>query len=412
MSDSDVRPTIPLVPARPTPERAQAPRRGVVARLRSLARPGSVVRAVLVEVLAVGIPAVFVLLAAPGPFAWSLAAGLVGCALLPLRHLWAPLGVIGALAAVVGGLGWSAQLVALFALGRRTRLPATVPWFVLVVLAAVVPVFALQTLTWQASILTVGFAALSTGSPLAFGLLSAARERLVASLRELETAREATVAAHEAAARAEARARISREVHDAVGHHATLIAVGAAALAASSAEPAVREAAERLRAQAKEALAEMRSALGLVGAAPSAGAAAVAELVDRARETGLDVRWETLGTPRPLAVAPDHTVYRVVQEALTNAARHAPGSTVRVSMDWRCDSVRVEVANTAPRRRARGLGAGGVGLAGLGERVRSVGGVLRHGPAAGGFVVRAVLPLAPATPPRGETRVARPAAPA
>ncbi|WP_181784277.1 sensor histidine kinase [Pseudonocardia pini] len=166
----------------------------------------------------------------------------------------------------------------------------------------------------------------------------------------------------------------------------------------------MREAAERLRAQAKQALAEMRSALGLVGSAPDAGVAAVGELVDSARETGLDVTWETLGAARPLPIAPDHTVYRVVQEALTNAARHAPGSSVRVAVEWRPDSVRVEVRNGPCRRPVRGLGAGGVGLAGLGERVRSVGGELEHGPCEGGFRVLAVLPLAPETPPAGLRR--------
>jgi len=386
----------------------------VAERLRALSRPGHPVRVVAVEILAIGVPALFVLLSAPGPHPWSLVTALVACALLPLRHLWAPLGVLGALPAIAGGLGWPAEIVSLFVLGRRSTPARSAPWFVLVILAAVVPVQLREVLTWQSTILSVAFAILSAGTPLGFGLLFAARERLTASLRELESAREATVLAREAAARAEERARIGREVHDAVGHHATLIAVGAAALAASSDEPHVREAAERLRAQAKEALAEMRTALGLVGASQAAGSGAVGELVDRARENGLDVAWETVGTPRPLPVAPDHTVYRVVQEALTNAARHAPGSRVRVVVDWRPDAIRVEVVNGRSRRPLRGLGTGGVGLAGLGERVRSVGGVLHHGPESDGFRVLAVLPLAPdtpGTPPRGQAATTRPAVP-
>ncbi|GAA4555208.1 sensor histidine kinase [Pseudonocardia xishanensis] len=382
--------------------------------MRTLLRPGGPVRVVAVEILAIGLPALFVLLSAPGPHSWSLVAGLVACGLLPLRHLWAPLAVLGTLPAIAGGLGWPAEIVSLFVLGRRSTPARSAPWFVLVILAAVVPVQLREVLTWQASILSVAFAILSAGTPLGFGLLVAARERLTAGLRELESAREATVLAREAAARAEERARIGREVHDAVGHHATLIAVGAAALAASSEEQHVREAAERLRVQAKEALAEMRTALGLAGPARSAGSGAVGELVDGARENGLDVAWETVGSPRPLPVAPDHTVYRVVQEALTNAARHAPGSRVRVTVDWRPDSIRVEVVNGPAGRPVRGLGAGGVGLAGLGERVRSVGGVLHHGLEAEGFRVLAVLPLAPetpGTPPRGQSVASRPVAP-
>lgn len=397
-------PGAPTAPARPDPA---TPGPHGLSRVRSWVRPGAPVRVVGLEILAVGVSAGFVLLAAPGPTSWSLLAGLVGCALLPLRHLWPPLGVIISLPGIAGGLGWPVQIVTLWGLGRRTRPVWTIPWFVLVVLAAVVPVQMREVLSWQSTVLSLVFAVLSAASPLGFGLLVAARERLAAGLRELESAREATVAAREAAARAEERARIGREVHDAVGHHATLIAVGAAALAASSEEPYVREAAERLRAQAKAALAEMRSALGLVGPARSAGVDDLTELVDGARHNGLDVTSVTVGTPRPLPQAPDHTVYRVVQEALTNAARHAPGSAVRVEVEWRPGVVRVEVRNGGPRRPVHGLGAGGAGLAGLAERVHTVGGELSHGPLDDGFVVRAVLPLAPETPARGQEVAAR-----
>lgn len=377
--------------------------------MRRVIRRGGPARRVGVELLAVGLPAVFVLLAAPGPYAWSVTAGLVGCALLPLRHVRPWLAVVGSLWAIWGGLGWPAQIVALFVLGRRTRLGATTPWLVLVVVAAVVPVLQREVLSWQSVVLTVVFAVLSAGSPLGFGLLTATRERLTASLRELEDAREATVAARESAARAEERARIGREVHDAVGHHATLIAVGAAALSASTEEHRTREAAKVLRTHAKEALAEMRSALGLVGPTP-AGAAGLGGLVDRARETGLDVELVALGSARTLPVAPDQAVYRVVQEALTNAARHSPGSIVRVEVDWRAtDRIRVEVVNGPAGRPVRGtFGTGGAGLAGLAERVGAVGGELESGPDAGGFRVCAVLPLAPETPPTGQRRVELP----
>jgi signal transduction histidine kinase len=149
----------------------------------------------------------------------------------------------------------------------------------------------------------------------------------------------------------------------------------------------------------------MRSALGLVGPV-SAGTAGLGELVDRARDAGLDVELVAHGTARALPMAADQAVYRVVQEALTNAARHSPGSGVRVEVDWRAsDRIRVEVVNGPPRRPARGFGSGGAGLAGLAERVGAVGGELTSGPAADGFRVCAVLPLAPETPPTGERRV-------
>ncbi|MCW0215380.1 MAG: histidine kinase [Pseudonocardia sp.] len=365
------------------------------------------VRLVGLEVLAVGVPIAFVLLAAPGPFAWSVTAALVGCALLPLRHLWAPLGIIGSFWAIAGGLGWASEIVALFGMGRRTgSVWRSLPWLVLSLVAAVVPVLLTQDLTWRAIILTLVFAGLSAGSPLAVGLLVALRDRLTTSVRELEEAREATVRARESAARAEERSRIGREIHDAVGHHATLIAVGAAALSASTTEPGTREAAERLRMHAKRALAEMRTALGLAGAdtAEQAGTAQLAGLVDRSVAGGMAVRLVPSGEPRPLTVSLDRAVYRIVQESLTNAARHSPGAAVEVEVDWREPvGLRVEVRN-GPARRAvapRGaFGIGGAGLAGLVERVRSVGGDLRTGPAAGGgFAVVARLPVA-GRPPR------------
>jgi signal transduction histidine kinase len=359
-------------------------------------------RTVALEVPAVGVPLVFVLLAAPGPFPWSVTAALVGCALLPLRHLWAPLGIIGSFWAIAGGLGWASEIVALFVVGRRTgTLWRSLPWLVLSVVAAVVPVLLTQDLTWQSVVLTIVFAVLSAGSPLAVGLLVALRDRLTASLRDLQEAREATVAAHESAARAEERARIGREIHDAVGHHATLIAVGAAALSASTAEPETRDAADRLRVHAKRALAEMRTALGLSGAGTGeqAGTAELVGLVERSAAGGMAIELVPEGEPRPLTVALDRAVYRIVQESLTNAARHSPGALVEVELDWRePEGLRVEVRNGPVRQGAARRGAfgiGGAGLAGLAERVRSVGGELESGPVPdGGFAVCARLPVA------------------
>jgi signal transduction histidine kinase len=370
----------------------------------SVTRRSSVARwagPVALEVPAVGVPLVFVLLAAPGPFPWSVTAALVGCALLPLRHLWAPLGIIGSFWAIAGGLGWASEIVALFVVGRRTgTLRRSLPWFVLSVVAAVVPVLVTQQLSWRSVVLTVVFAVLSAGSPLAVGLLVALRDRLTASLRELEEAREATVLARESAARAEERARIGREIHDAVGHHATLIAVGAAALSASTAEPETRDAADRLRVHAKRALAEMRTALGLSGAEPAeeAGTAQLVGLVERSAAGGMAIRLVPAGEPRPLTVALDRAVYRIVQESLTNAARHSPGAPVEVALDWREPAgLRVEVRNGPVRQdpaRRGAFGIGGAGLAGLAERVRSVGGELDSGPVPdGGFAVCARLPV-------------------
>ncbi|NMI00135.1 sensor histidine kinase [Pseudonocardia acidicola] len=362
------------------------------------------IRRVGLELLAVLLPAAAVLLSHP-PYGYSVPAGLVACALLPLRRLWAPLGVLGVLWGLTGGLGLPAGLVALYTLGRRgERLSRTVPWLVPAGLAVVLPVLILQRLPLPDAILTVAFAVLTVGGPAALGLLISTRERLTASLRELEQAREQTVAAREAAARAEERSRIGREIHDAVGHHATLIAVGAAALAASTGEEQTRAGAERLRLLAKQALAEMRAALGLLGGRPDqpAGVAELPGLVARSCSAGMQADLGHDGDPAELPAALDRAVYRVVQESLTNAARHAPGAPVRVELHWRDTALRVRVHNgrvpaSGGRRRGpatEAFGTGGAGLVGLAERVRAAGGELATGPGPdGGFVVQALFPL-------------------
>ena len=199
------------------------------------------------------------------PFEWSVTPALVACALLPLRHLWPPLGLLGSFWALAGGLGWPPAIVALYTLGRRCRrVVALVPWLVATVVVSVTPVLLTQDLHAGRIILMIAFVVLYAGAPAALGLLVSTRARLTESLRQLERAREEALAASRDAARAQERARIGREIHDAVGHHATLIAVGAAAIAASTAEEETRRSAEQLRGLAKRALAEMRAALGLL----------------------------------------------------------------------------------------------------------------------------------------------------
>jgi signal transduction histidine kinase len=357
------------------------------------------VRWVLVELAAVVLPAIAVLLGVP-PFDWSVAPALVACALLPLRHLWPPLGLLGALWALAGGLGWPPAIVALYTLGRRCRrVAALAPWLAATVAVALTPVLLTQDLGAGGTVLTIAFVALYAGAPAALGLLVSTRARLTESLRQLERAREDALAASRDAARAQERARIGREIHDAVGHHATLIAVGAAAIAASTAEEETRRGAEQLRGLAKRALAEMRAALGLLdGSEHVAGLAEVCALVAGSRAAGVDVELDERGEPVEVVPGTGRAVYRVVQESLTNATRHAAGARVRASLRWRATELVVEVCNgptsAAPLRPEAG---GGTGLTGLAERVTAAGGELTAGPRPdGGFTVRAVFPLDPA----------------
>jgi signal transduction histidine kinase len=206
---------------------------------------------------------------------------------------------------------------------------------------------------------------------------------------------------------AEERARIARELHDAVSHALSVIAIQAdAAETALQRDPELASAPmSAIRSSAAEALDEMRRLLGVLredgdGAslAPLPGIDAIPALVDRARETGMRVTLELAGEARPVPVSVGLSAYRIVQEALTNARKYARGATVTVSVRWAPDSVCVEVVDdgpgTAPNNAADD---GGHGIVGMRERVRMHGGTLRAEPAAaGGFVVAAELPTEPA----------------
>ncbi|MGP4021316.1 sensor histidine kinase [Saccharopolyspora sp. 5N708] len=347
-----------------------------------------------VEVLAVGIPAVAVLFA-HDHFGYALVSGLVAAAVLPLRRWWPRIAVLLGLPAMVGGLGWAPMIVALFALGRaQPRIRPLVGWVLLVSAVAVAPVLITQSLGGAAIALTVAFVLLAAGAPVALGALVASRRQLADSLRLLEEATEAELHAKAETARAEERARIAREIHDAVGHHVTLIAVEAAALAATTAEPDAQDTAGRLRGLAKQALDEMRATLGLGTVGQQTGLDAIPDLVVRARAAGVDVQLASeLDDGHDVPPAVERAAYRVVQEALTNASKHAPGAGIRVRLACREGSLRIAVTNSAPRGQVVEVGSGGSGLAGLSERVQMAGGRLNAGPSEdGGFELVAVLP--------------------
>jgi signal transduction histidine kinase len=216
--------------------------------------------------------------------------------------------------------------------------------------------------------------------------------------------------AAEAAVRGE-RLRLARELHDVTSH-----AIGVMVLQAGAADAlrerdpaAARAALAAVRTAGAQALSELAvlfglldggavGAPGLAGAAPAADVVgAVRALVQRVRTGGLDV---ALGVRGDFTgeLAPAGTAFRVVQEALTNAARHAPGSRVEVVLARDGDRLCVEVRDDGPAVPVPA--GGGFGLVGLAERVRAEGGSIAAGPGpAGGFTVHAQLPLRPPVPP-------------
>lgn len=355
------------------------------------------------ETLVVALPAAMVCVAAEKP-GFALVSALVACVVLLARNAWPAVVVLLCLPALGGGLGWAPAVVALFALGRTYPcrwLVASVP---VIALAPLLPVVLVQSLGPGAIALTVCFVLVCVSAPVALGALVATHLQLTTSLRRLRAATESEALARAETARAEERSRIAREVHDAVGHHVTLMAVEAAALAATTKDQAARESATRLRGQAKEAVEEMRATLGLGGTHRSeTGLRTIPDLVNRAREAGLrvDLRWH-VDEDREIAPGIARAAHRVVQEALTNVSKHAPGANAEVQISCEDAQLSVSVINDVPNGDGVETGRGGSGLEGLAERVRTVGGQLtaRAG-ADGAFELIAVLPSA-GVPTRAE----------
>jgi signal transduction histidine kinase len=200
---------------------------------------------------------------------------------------------------------------------------------------------------------------------------------------------------------AEERARIARELHDVVAHGVSVIAVQAdAAEAALEHDPDRAGAPLRtIRGSAHDALGEMRRMLGVLRAgdegsdhSPQPGLAQLPALVEHAQAAGLPVTLEIEGSPRAVPASLDLTAYRIVQEALTNVRKHAPGAPTTVRVGWEAASLRLAVRDQGPG--ANGADPAGHGLVGMQERVRIHGGRLRTGSAVGGgFEVVAELPL-------------------
>ena len=228
-------------------------------------------------------------------------------------------------------------------------------------------------------------------------LVAAAHERADRAEREQRLLAEST--------RAEERARLAAEMHDVVTHRVNLMVLQAGALGATAADDSVRDAADELRRCGRDALAELRDLVGVLrdgpgpdgvspAAAPTTDPGDLAALVAQSRAVGVAVTLIEQGDPGRLAPTVHRTLVRVVQEALSNARKHARGATVAVEVDHGTDGATVAVVDSggAPEPDRAGTG-GGAGLDGLRRRVEMVGGSLRCGPEpGGGFGVRARLP--------------------
>ena len=223
--------------------------------------------------------------------------------------------------------------------------------------------------------------------------MSELEERAVRAEREAE--RERRLAA------AEERAKIARELHDSAGHamNVILVEAGAARLLRERDPARSRAALDTIEEVARGTLEEIDRlvrALRDDGAtpadlAPSPGLDALNELVERHRAAGLAVTARVDGQTRKLPPEVDRAAYRIVQEALTNAARHGRGSA-DVALHFEARAVEISVANPLPPDAAPRNGGGGHGIVGMRERAQLLGGSLQARPEGGAFRVRAHLP--------------------
>jgi signal transduction histidine kinase len=219
---------------------------------------------------------------------------------------------------------------------------------------------------------------------------------------------QAEITAEERARRTllEERNRIARELHDVVAHHMSVISIQAQVAPHLVENPSeeLKENLAGIRENAVEALTELRRVLGVLrsedalpeGArhAPQPTLDRLDELVGKVRGAGLTIATETRGKRRPLPPGVELSAFRIVQEALSNVMRHAPGAEVRVEIGYRSTGITIRVTNTAPDRPVTPSQSIGHGLLGMRERTAMLDGEFSNGPTPeGGYEVAAMLPL-------------------
>jgi len=328
--------------------------------------------------------------------------GALGCAALWWRRRW-PVGLALALVALstFSELVAGAMVVALFTVAVHRPPRTTVAVFALSLLAALVYVVVRPEPGVPGFLLFLLGAAIQ-GAAVGWGLFIHHRRQLILSLRDRAARAETEAQLRAEQAQHRARDEIAREMHDVLGHRLSLLSVHAGALEYRPDAPAeeIARAAAVIRESAHQALQDLREVIGVlrapVGELPQPTFGDLHELVAESSRAGMrvDLREETSGT------VPDgvgRTTYRIVQEALTNARKHAPGAEVRARVAGEPgQGLTVEVCNAVPAAAPPPDARSGQGLAGLAERVALAGGRLDHGPTAeGGFRLSAWLPWPP-----------------
>ncbi|MBB5930700.1 signal transduction histidine kinase [Streptomyces echinatus] len=252
----------------------------------------------------------------------------------------------------------------------------------------------------------VVFTALLTVSITGWGMFVRSKRMLMLSLRDRAHRAETEARLRAEQAQRLAREAIAREMHDVLAHRLTLLSVHAGALEFRPDAPReeIARAAGVIRESAHEALQDLREIIGVLragesdessGGRPQPTLAALAALVAESREAGMEVALDhRVADPAAVPASVGRTAYRIAQEALTNARKHAPGTEVTVRLTGNPgDGLTVTVANPAPPAEIPPVPGSGQGLIGLTERATLAGGRLEHGTRPdGGFEVRGWLP--------------------
>ena len=340
----------------------------------------------------------------------DLALGLLSLAAVPVRHRW-PLttAVLTSVATALSALSIGAWLVCQASLATRRRWRELLPTGVLAVVTgqlylAVEPG---QTMTWYGNLL---WCSLSSAAVIAVGMYVGARRDLVATLRDRAERAEREQELQVVTARTGERTRIAREMHDVLAHRMSLVALHAGALAYREdlGPDETRAAAEVIQSNAQRALADLREILGLLrdtehgidatGHRPQPTLGDLDTLLDDERSAGTAITLRAdLAELGGLPETTGRSAYRIVQEGLTNARKHAPHTAVTVELAGRPDTgldvcVRNPIAVGGNGHGTDGNG-GGFGLVGLAERAAASHGRVEHGRTPDGdFVLRAWLP--------------------
>lgn len=320
-----------------------------------------------------------------------------GCAigaLVARRWLW-PVSVFGLVAWLTFG-SWAGLLTASYYAAVARRRVALGLFAAIVFASYLGAALTVYSFRIEFAIWAVLSAALVVGLPAAVGLWVRERRRVFAALVERAAQAEREKQARGEHARAQERTRIAREMHDVVAHRVTLMVLHAGAIEVNAPDEATATAAAFIRTTGRDALEELRAALGVLrsgetGPTPLPTLDDLDELLEQSRAVGIALTRYDEGEPRAYPAAVERTAYRVIQEALTNVHKHAADASTSLVLSYLPEGLKVTVRNEPGVSAA--LPGSGTGLAGLRERVEVLGGAFEAGRRLdGGFLVSAWLP--------------------